>query len=173
LVCFRNTFKHFKLGREKDILTSFLKEVANRIEGEVSESWDFPPDYEIEVPKVTAAVIDENDFAAGITAATLKKAWAKPLKTDHRIKENQKEFVSQVSLMQMRTQLLWWKESGYSPSQKGTYKNMKDGQLEILLAYDYSDFIPEMYPVSVDYFLIEALNSLSTNADKKTKISDS
>ena len=36
----------------------------------------------------------------------------------------------------------------------------------------YSDFIPEMYPVSVDYFLIETLKSLSASADKKSKISE-
>ena len=74
--------------------------------------------------------------------------------------------------MQMRTQLLWWKEAGYSPLQKATYKNMKERQLQVLLAYDYSDFIPEMYPVSVDYFLFETLKSLSANAEKKTKISE-
>jgi Fe-S cluster biogenesis protein NfuA len=169
----RNTIKHFKLGREKEILTSFLKEVANRIECEVSESWNFPPDYEIEIPKVTAATIDENDFAAGISSATIKEGVGKALKKQiAELKENQKEFVNQVSLMQMRTQLLWWKEAAYSPYQKTTYKNMKQGQLQVLLAYDYSDFIPEMYPVSVDYFLIETLNSLSDNSDNKTKISD-
>src|SRR6266446_3866262 len=51
----RNVVKHFKLSREKDILASFLLEIGNIIEGEVSERWNFPPDYEIEIPKVTAA----------------------------------------------------------------------------------------------------------------------
>lgn len=169
----RNAFKHYKLGREKDMLAAFLKEVANRIEGEVSESWDFNPDYEIEIPKVSAATIDEADLAAGITSATLKEAVGKAFKKQiAELKENQKQFANQVALMQMRTQLLWWKEAGYSPLQKATYKNMKEGQLQVMLANDYSDFIPEMYPVSVDYFLIETLKCLSASADKKTKISD-
>jgi len=169
----RNAFKHYKLGREKDMLTAFLKEVANRIEGEVSESWDFNPDYEIEIPKVSAVTIDEADLATGITSATIKDAVGKAFKKQiTELKENQKQFANQVALMQMRTQLLWWKEAGYSPLQKATYKNMKEGQLQVLLANDYSDFIPEMYPVSVDYFLIETLKSLSSSADKKTKISD-
>jgi hypothetical protein len=169
----RNTFKHYKLGREKDTLTVFLKEVANRIEGEVSESWDFNPDYEVEIPKVSAATIDEADFAVGITPTTIKDGVGKAFKKQiAELKENQKEFANQVALMQMRTQLLWWKESGYSPLQKAAYKNMKEGQLQVLLAYDYSDFIPEMYPVSVDYFLIETLESLSASANKKINISD-
>ncbi len=169
----RNIFKFYKLGREKDMLTSFLKEIANKIEMEVSESWSFSPDYEIDIPKVTAAVIDEADFAPGITAATIKEGVGKALKKQiAELKENQKEFANQVALMQMRTQLLWWKEAAYSPSKKMTYKGMKDGQLQVLLAYDYSNFIPEMYPVSVDYFLIETLKSLSGNTDKKMKISE-
>jgi len=169
----RNSFKFYKLGREKNILTSFIKEIGNRIEGIVSERWDFNPDYEIEIPKVSAATIDEADLAAGITSATLKEAVGKAFKKQiAELKENQKLFVNQVALMQMRTQLLWWKEAGYSPLQKATYKNMKEGQLQVMLANDYSDFIPEMYPVSVDYFLIETLKSLSSSADKKTKISD-
>lgn len=169
----RNAFRYFKLGREKSILTDFLKELGNRIEAEVSESWDFNPDYEIEIPKVSAATIDETDLAAGITPPTIKDAVGKAFKRQTaELRENQKLFANQVALMQMRTQLLWWKEASYSPSQKATYKNMKDGQLQVLLAYDYSDFIPEMYPVSVDYFLVETLKNLSASADKKTKISE-
>lgn len=169
----RNAFKYYKLGREKHILTSFLKEVANRMESEVSERWDFNPDYEIDIPKVTAATLDEADLATGITPATIKDAVGKAFKRQiTELKENQKLFANQIALMQMRTQLLWWKEASYSPLQKTSYKNMKEGQLQVMLAYDYSDFIPEMYPVSVDYFLIETLKSLSASVDKKTKISD-
>lgn len=169
----RNAFKYYKLGREKELLTSFLKEIGNKIEGEVSESWNFPPDYEMNIPRVTSVTIDEGDFATGITATTLKEGVGKALKKQiTRLKKSQKEFANQVALMQMRTQLLWWKEASYSPSQKVTYKNLQDGLLQVLLAFDYANFIPEMYPVSVDYFLIETLKSLSDNAEKKTKISD-
>src|SRR5258706_10111315 len=42
----------------------------------------------------------------------------------------------------------------------------------MMLAYDYCDFIPEMYPVSADYFLAETHKGLSTNAEKKMKISE-
>lgn len=169
----RNTFKYYKLGREKDMLTAFLKGVGNRIEAEVSENWDFNPDYEIEIPKVSAATIDENDLAAGITPATIKDSVGKAFKRQlSELKEKQKQFANKVALMQMRTQLLWWKEAGFSPLQKATYSSMKDGQLQVLMAYDYSNFIPEMYPVSVDYFLIETLKSLSVKVDKKIRISD-
>lgn len=169
----RNSVKHFKLGREKDILSTFLKELGNRIESEVSEGWKFFPDYETGIPKVSAAAIDDSDFTSGLTGVTVKEAVNKAFKKQIiELKENQKKFVQLIGLMQMKTQLLWWKEAGYSQTQKEIYKNMKDGQLHIILAYDYSNFIPEMYPVSVDYFLIETLKSLSATADKKTRISD-
>lgn len=172
LAC-RNVFKHYKLGKEKEILTSFLSGLGNKVEDEVSETWSFSPDYEIEIPKITAAVIDENDFSAGFTPATVKDATNKALKKQiSELRENQKKFADLVNLMQMRTQLLWWKEAGYSPLLKTSYKNMKPGQLEILLAYDYSNFIPDLYPSSVDYFLVETHKALSANADKKIKISE-
>lgn len=174
----RNTLKHFKLGREKEMLTNFLLELGNRIEGEASESWTFYPDYAIEVPKVTAAVIDATELAvhvqptainSGGLAEIINKALKKQIAE---LKENQKEFVHLNSLMHMRTQLLWWKEAGYSPLLKASYQELKDGQLQVLLAYDYSDFIPDMYPVSVDYFLIETHKNLSSNSGNKIKISE-
>lgn len=167
----RNVFMYYKLGREKEILTSFLKGLGNRIESEVSKSWNFPPDKEILVPKVPTASIDEKDLAT-LEPTTIKTAVDKALKKQIReLRESQKKFTDKVALMQIRTQLLWWKEAGYSSSQKSTYKDMKDGQLHVLLAYDYSNFMPEMYPVSADYFLLETLKSLSADAEKKTKIS--
>ncbi len=174
----RNAFKYYKLGREKDMLTIFLMELGNRIEREVSESWDFSPDHDIDIPKITAAVIDPNELSQHtppnqVASSGLEEVINKALKKQITVlKENQKEFVQLIALMQMRTHLLWWKEAGYSPQLKASYKNMKDGQLQVLLAYDYSDFIPEMYPVSVDYFLLKTLTSLSANAAQKTKISE-
>jgi hypothetical protein len=174
----RHTFKQYKLGREKPILTNFVLELANRIESEVSESWDFSPDYEVEIPKITTAIVDVTELTTHVqpnavnavgVAEVINKALKKQIVE---LKENQKQFVHLNSLMQMRTQLLWWKESGYSPLLKGSYKGINDGQLQVVLAYDYSNFIPEMYPMSVDYFLLEAHKTFSQYGEKKMKISD-
>lgn len=169
----RNAFKNFNLGREEIILTNFLIEIGNKIEIEATENWNFDPDYESTIPKVSAAVLDDSDFSAGFTAPIVKEAVNKALKAQIKeLKENQKEFADQIALMQMRNQLLWWKEAAYSPLKKSSYKNMKKGQLHVLLAFDYSIFIPDIYPVSVDYFLIETLKNLTADASEKTRISD-
>jgi len=80
LVCEPQCNKTLQTWKRKGYAISFLKEIANRIEGEVSESWNFSPDYEIDIPKISAATVDENDFAAGINAATIKEAVGKAFK---------------------------------------------------------------------------------------------
>jgi hypothetical protein len=175
----RNVISYFKLGREKEVLTIFLMEIGNRIEVEASEIYNFSPDNEIDISKVTSSLISPTELATWIEKSIPTGTRNKPKIINETLvnhlsalKINQIQFLKVLSLMQMRTQLLWWKEASYSPLLKATYKNMKEGQLQVLLAYDYSDFIPEMYPISVDYFLIETLKCLSVSADKKTKISD-
>jgi len=175
----RNTFKYLKLGREKEILTSFMNELGNKIQAEVSESWNFSPDLEIDISKVASTLIKPIDLANWIENSIpvgtknrhdiISKTLASHLSD---LKLNQMQFLKVLSLMQMRTKLLWWKESGFSPLLKSSYKNINDGQLQVALAIDYSDFIPMMYPMSVDYFLLEVHRSFSQSEEKKMKISD-
>lgn len=62
--------------------------------------------------------------------------------------------------LQLRSELLWWKEAGYSPSTDKSYKELDENILTLVLAYDYSSFIPVVYPKSVDYFLKETYNTI-------------
>ncbi|BDS12401.1 GTPase-associated system all-helical protein GASH [Aureispira anguillae] len=66
----------------------------------------------------------------------------------------------------LRTQLLWWKEACYSTSINNSYRGQNDGVLQLLLAKDYSDFIPTIFPTSVDFFLRETHNSLNRPSSK-------
>ncbi len=200
----RNAIKYYNLGNEKNLLVKFLLDIGNRIENEVSETWSFPVEEEIDVPEITAGNISKTDLEAHLKAAAIQNsvggenpAWAsqndaswptffatraskgiselinKALKIQAtEIRNNQADFIFQNSLLQMRTQLLWWKEAGYSISLKAGYKDLQNGILQIVLAKDYSSFVPEMYPVSVDYFLKETHNSLVKSQEKKVKISD-
>lgn len=86
------------------------------------------------------------------------------------ITQKQRHFIRQISLLQIRTQLLWWREARFSPLLNDTYKSLKEGELEIVLATDYSSFVPSIYPKSVDYFLKETYQSFSNTGDKKSKI---
>ncbi len=86
--------------------------------------------------------------------------------------EVQTDFFEKSSLLSMRTQLLWWKESCYSESLNKSYRGQNTGLLQILLAYDYSLFVPTLYPASVDYFLRETHRILVEDENKKIKLSE-
>lgn len=81
--------------------------------------------------------------------------------------KTQDEILQKNRLLQMRTHLLWWKEACYSPSLKKSYRDVKGGMLEILLANDYSTFVPHVYPASADFFLLEFHKTLATDSKKK------
>jgi hypothetical protein len=86
--------------------------------------------------------------------------------------QTQSEILQKNSLLQMRTQLLWWKEACYSTSIKQSYRNQPNGLLQVILANDYNAFVPYSYPTSVDFFLRETHRLLTKDDSKKIKISD-
>ncbi len=86
--------------------------------------------------------------------------------------QTQSEILQKNSLLQMRTQLLWWKEACYSTSIKQSYRNQPNGLLQVILANDYNAFVPYSYPTSVDFFLRETHRLLTKDDCKKIKISD-
>ncbi|MBL7908025.1 MAG: hypothetical protein JNK36_06140 [Bacteroidia bacterium] len=88
------------------------------------------------------------------------------------LSQTQSEILERNSLLQMRTQLLWWKESCYSTSLNQSYRGQQNGLLQILLANDYSAFVPTIYPTSADYFLKETHRALVKDENKKIKVSE-
>lgn len=75
-------------------------------------------------------------------------------------------------ILQMRSQLLWWKESCYSNTLKYSYRDAQNGLLQLILALDYSSFVPFIYPQSADYFLRETHRGIISGEDKKIKLSE-
>ena len=88
------------------------------------------------------------------------------------LNQMQKEILDRNSLLQMRTQLLWWKEASYSNSIKQSYRGQTNGLLQVILANDYAAFVPSIYPVSVDYFLRETHRLLAKDDGKEIKLSE-
>jgi len=84
----------------------------------------------------------------------------------------QSEFLQKNIMLHMRTQLLWWKEACFSESLKQSYRELKEGILQVALANDYSSFVPSIYPTSANYFLKETHRVLTSEEDKKMKISE-
>jgi hypothetical protein len=85
-------------------------------------------------------------------------------------KTSQETFLYDSLLIQMRTHLLWWKEANYSDLLNNSYATVAESILPIVLAKDISNFIPYTYPVSVDYFLKEVHNKLSSQGNSKKTI---
>jgi len=125
------------------------------------------------VPKVAQSIAD-------VVNITLKKQAEELSVIQTQIQEavnklliqTQAEILEKNGMLQIRTQLLWWKESCYSVSLNQSYRGQQNGLLQILLAYDYSVFVPAIYPKSADYFLSETHRGLVESENKKTKVSD-
>jgi len=84
----------------------------------------------------------------------------------------QEELLLRNALFQIRTNLLWWKEAGYSNSLGVSYSSSKDGLVHLAIAKDYAQYIPLVYPVSVEFFLLEALKTFSNNSGTQIKLSE-
>lgn len=74
--------------------------------------------------------------------------------------------------LQLRSEILWWKEAGYSSSTDKSYDELDKNILGIVLAYDYSSFIPVIYPKSVDYFLKETYKGLKGSTEGELTLED-
>jgi GTPase-associated system helical domain len=88
------------------------------------------------------------------------------------LSQTQSEILERNGLLQIRMQLLWWKESCYSVSLKQSYRGQENGLLQIALANDYAVFVPTIYPTSVDFFLRETHRALVKDEGKKIKVSE-
>lgn len=99
--------------------------------------------------------------------------------SNNKIQEQLKEIINQLlnkittqSSLQLRSELLWWKESCYSNTLGYSYRDAQNGLLQVILALDYSSFIPFIYPQSADYFLKETYRGIISGEDKKIKLSE-
>lgn len=82
------------------------------------------------------------------------------------LEQVQEEISNRTISLQLRSELLWWKEAGYSSSADKSYNELNKNILGIVLAYDYSSFIPVIYPKSVDYFLKETYKGLKEREEE-------
>lgn len=75
-------------------------------------------------------------------------------------------------ILALRSELLWWKEAGYSMAADNGYENLDKRIVGLILAYDYSGFIPPIYPKSVDYFLKYTFRSIRTQPSDGITLND-
>lgn len=65
-----------------------------------------------------------------------------------------------TSGLQRRTNLIWWKETLYSPSARISYRRLPKPTAAVLMAYDLHQQVPIFSPASVVAFLYETVLSL-------------
>lgn len=71
--------------------------------------------------------------------------------------------------LQLRSQILWWKEALYSGSSQKSYRDMEAAQVSLAMAIDLASDTPAVYPISIDYILRETvLSCLGTDDAVKT-----
>jgi hypothetical protein len=85
---------------------------------------------------------------------------------------NLKIAFSSLTAVERRSKLLWWKETLYSPSLKGSYREVNKNVLPIIMGCDLNDQIPEITPISVDYLLRDTLFLLNEKKDEPIKFSE-
>lgn len=75
-----------------------------------------------------------------------------------------------------RSQLLWWRQTLYSPTLKQGYREMDQAAATLLMGYDVYKQISDFYPQSVEYLLREAVRTAvmtgKDEADNSLSISE-
>lgn len=88
------------------------------------------------------------------------------------LRKTQEQLVGSKRSLELRSELLWWKEAAYSVSTDKSYYEINGEVLAPILAFDYSSIIPPLFPKSVDYFLAGTYKSLYEKAAEEQIIED-
>lgn len=72
--------------------------------------------------------------------------------------------IKRNQVLDLRAQLLWFKESLYSNSQNDSYSVLPIYVGTIAISFDYSDHVPNYYPTSVEFLLAETVKKMDENA---------
>lgn len=75
--------------------------------------------------------------------------------------------LQQTASQDLRGRLLWLKETQYSVSQGTSYRAVTEQARPIVLAFDAAQLVPEIYPISIEYFLRETLAVTATQAGEE------
>jgi hypothetical protein len=65
----------------------------------------------------------------------------------------------------LRSDLLWWRQSLYSPSQRGSYRDLEFHHALLALAFDLHVLVPALTPHSVEFILREATRACGFDAE--------
>lgn len=121
------------------------------------------------ISNIVNKVLREQNNIVEKTTKTIEKQtndYISKLKKD--ISDSLKDAIQSSVAVERRSQLLWWKETLYSTSQRKSYRDMNVFQSVIAMAFDLFELLPPICPVSVDYILNETFLELDYNAKSVT-----
>lgn len=72
---------------------------------------------------------------------------------------------SAVHGQDLRTRLIWWRESGYSPGSQRAYSSMSPEAVAIQTAIDMARWLPNRTPPSAFYFLRNSVRTFLSHSD--------
>ncbi|QEM05053.1 hypothetical protein DIU31_016600 [Mucilaginibacter rubeus] len=111
----------------------------------------------------------EGDYGDGTLPTFIPKvvkSYTAAINKAHLDTQNNLEMVSgSINALGLKTELIWWKTTAYSPMLKSPYDVIASPVLEIALAADFATFVPAIFPESVDYFLSATVEEIAGNDD--------
>mgnify|MGYP007009150054 CR=1 FL=1 len=121
---------------------------------------------------ITQAIDDASEDAPGapVDISEPLKALSRAIATH--VGDTLKLVSAATAGLQRRNNLIWWKETLYSPSARVSYRALPASTVGALMAFDLHQQLPTFSPVSVAAFLIETVRSLSVDSDQKHSLSE-
>lgn len=122
---------------------------------------------------ITQAIDDASEDAQGapVDISEPLKALSRAVATH--VGDTLKLVSAATAGLQRRTNLIWWKETLYSPSARVSYRALPASTVGALMAFDLHQQLPTFSPVSVAAFLTETVRSLpSVDSDHKHSLSE-
>jgi len=172
----RSLGEHPNAANEDAILQEYYRETSNKLEQRAIASWrlnQFNPSPPLKPAAVAAPTVDKATLDTGINADTVTNTLTKlatgivsdvnkNLKsTTDQISSNigaaQQVFRDLAASIFQRTELLWWKESRFSPILRKPYQDLPASAAAIFMAVDLHTQLSGVAPLSVDFFLSETV----------------
>lgn len=109
-------------------------------------------------PKMTEALVTALDAVAKTSAAeTNKSIKAITEQVANVLSSAQQKWGEAVISNSRRSELLWWRQSLYSPSLRRSYRDLQPAAAALVMASDFAELAGSSAPVSADYFLRETV----------------
>ena len=130
------------------------------------------PEWVAEFGKIAGAAVKKTADILAVSvnkslseAASLKQLDAYTAEITRYLRQVGENMSQQTASHNLRSRLLWLKESMYSTGRQTSYRKIPLAVVGTALANDVVEIVPAIYPVSVDFFLRETLNEANSESD--------